>query len=182
MQAFLLVLSGTTSNVLCQNAENRSPIPPVPSERCIESENVCEQLFKLRVAHEKKEHEELVSRAEEALKISKELEVSIALKPRLGESELDKLQSLEKLLKKIRSELGARDSNSGDKEDDNDVLNDDLSEKPPADVVSGFKILRESTMKLVDEIRKSTRFTISAAAISTSNTILKLTRILRFWR
>ena len=51
----------------------------------------------------------------------------------------------------------------------------------PKDVVDGFKVLRSNTIKLVDELNKTTRFTISAAAIQTTNTVLRITRFLKFW-
>jgi hypothetical protein len=180
-----LMLFGMTSAVVCQNNEFRLPPTKSEAEKCLREENICEQLEKLRIAHEKKEHEEMVSRAEEALKLSEELEKSIVANPQLNERDREKLQSFEKLVRKIRSELGAKDVDADpDKNDSNDTesADDGGDPSPPKDVVSGFKVLRESTIQLVNEIRKSTRFTISAAAIATSNAVLKLTRILRIWR
>jgi len=179
-----LALSGVLTVSLGQSQDITFPRTRAEGIPCTKEENICEQLEKLRIEHEKKEHGELVSRAEQALRLSEELERSITQNPELGEKDLEKLQSFEKLVRKIRSELGAKDSDSsGDKgngEDDN--FDDDPEEKPPNDVVSAFKSLRQSTIKLVDEIRKSTRFTISATAIRSSNAVLKLTRAIRFWR
>ncbi len=180
-----LMLFGMTSAVVCQNNEFRLPPTNSEAEKCLREENICEQLEKLRIAHEKKEHDEMVSRAEEALKLSEELERSIVANPQLNERDREKLQSFEKLVRKIRSELGAKDVEADPDETDTkdtESVDDGVDHSPPNDVVSGFKVLRESTIQLVNEIRKSTRFTISAAAITTSNAVLKLTRILRFWR
>lgn len=182
LSALFVLLFGTATNSVCQNAEERFPPTRNESERCIKDESVCEQLQKLRIAHEKKEHGEMVSRAMEALRLSEELEASISANPQLSEADRSKLQAFEKLVRKIRSELGARDSDDEKDVNDRDNVEDELEPKGPVDVVSGFKILRESTVKFVDEIRKTTRFTISAAAIRSSNAVLKLTRALRFWR
>lgn len=182
--SLLVVLCGTVSNVLCQTSDIAFPKTRAEGERCIKEEHVCEQMEKLRIAHEKKEHGEMLTRAEEALKLSEDLERSIAINSQLSERDRGKLQDLEKLVRKIRTELGAKDVNSDKNviDEGDDIADEDEAPKNVNDVVSGFKILRESTVKLVDEIRKTTRFTISAAAIQSSNAVLRITRMLRFWR
>lgn len=175
---------GVVSGVYCQTSDVAFPKTKAEGERCIKEEHVCEQLEKLRIAHEKKEHNEMLERAEEALRLSEDLEKSIAANPQLREREREKLQDLEKLVRKIRSELGGKDVDAtrNDNDKDDETFDEEEEPKNVNDVVSGFKILRQSTVKLVDEVRKTTRFTISAAAIQSSNAVLRITRMLRFWR
>lgn len=126
--------------------------------------SIKETIVKGRIEREKKEHEELIKRGEESAQLGKELEESFAKNSRLGPEDQKKLERLEKNLKKIRSELG------GD--------NDDIEEKPlSAD--SAFKALQSYTLTLVDELKKTTRYTISASAIETSNAVLKIVRFIR---
>jgi hypothetical protein len=135
-----------------------------------------EQMEKLRIAKEKKEYEELLERGQQALRLSEELEASQQL---TGE-DVAKLESLEKIVKKIRGELGGRDDdgNVPDAESEPD------NEREPASLGVGdaLKNLKDQTVKLVDELKKTTRFSISAAAIQSSNAVLRLTRFLRLRR
>ena len=85
--------------------------------------------------------------------------------------QIDKgLDRLEKLASKIRDDLG------GDGDGDDRFTAD---ETPPADVRQGFIALKDSTEKLVKELKRTSRFTISAAAIQTSNAVIKFARFLR---
>src|SRR5215217_1788793 len=86
--------------------------------------NVKEMLFKMQVDQAKKEHRELLDRAEELLAITDQLEKTVESRGDLGGPDFEKLAAAEKLAKKIRGELGA----DGDSESDPDV--DDLRRKP----------------------------------------------------
>ena len=52
-------------------------------------------------------------------------------------------------------------------------------EDAPSNLQIAFKSLQSTTMKLVDELKKTTRFTVSAIAIQSSNTLLRLVRFIR---
>lgn len=130
--------------------------------------SIKENLAKGRIEQEKKEYEELLTRADEALKLSGDLEKSFAANNKLSSADLKKLEKLEKVVKKIRKDLGG--------DDDDDAAD----EKAPSTVESAFKSLRDNTTKLFDELKKSTRYTISALAIQSSNALLKVVRFLRF--
>lgn len=132
-----------------------------------------EMLEKRKIEEAKKEHERLLKRGEEALKISQELEKSIASGGAMSPRDRNKLADLEKLVKKIRGDLGGEDGEAVE-----DV--DEADERPPADVVEGVKALSSATLRLVDELKKTTRFSISAVAIRSSNSVLKIARFLRF--
>jgi len=131
---------------------------------------------KLQIEKEKKEFEEMQDRGKQALEISNELEKSVADKGQFTDADKAKLETLEKLVKRIRRDLGGSDD---DKTTDDDG---DETEKTPASVVEGFKTLQDSTFKLVDELQKNSRFTVSTAAIRSTNAVLRLVRSLRFWK
>lgn len=131
-------------------------------------QNVKENLAKQRIEQEKKDYEELLGRSEEALQISEDLEQSFAKSNQISSETEKKLEKLEKLVKKIRSDLGG--------DDDNDE--DDKDEKPTS-VENAFKKLQEATVKLYDEVKKSSRYSISAIAIQSSNAVLKIVKFIR---
>jgi hypothetical protein len=134
-----------------------------------------EMMKKMQIDQAKKEYEEMLDRGQQALKISQEVEKDFSAKNQLSRSDIEKLDSLEKLVKKIRGELGGGDG------DDSDADADGTKVEPvpnnPADAV---KALGTFTSKLVDELQKTSRFGISAIAIESSNAVIKVVRFLRF--
>ena len=131
-------------------------------------DSIKENLAKGRIDQEKKEHEELLKRGDEALKLSEDIEKSFAANNKLSSEDFKKLDRLEKIVKKIRTELGG--------DDDDDITED----KTPSTLENAFKSLQENTVKLVDELQKSTRYSISVIAIESSNVLLKVVKFLRF--
>jgi hypothetical protein len=134
---------------------------------------VKEMIAKQKAERERKDHEAMLARGEEALRLAKQLENSFATTGELSQQDKSRLESLEKVVAKIRKELGGDD-------DDGDVGAIQGSEEPrPSNLQEAFKYLQSTTVKLVDELKKTTRFSISAVAIQSSNTVLKLVRFLR---
>ncbi len=161
-------------SAIAQNADNRSPLGKPASEED-QPKNVREMFSKMRVEQRKKEYDEMLQRGEKALKLSEQLETSFSQNNQLSQADKEKLNDLEKIVKKIRSDLGG-DDDEGASDDQNETAKSDK----PADLVDGFKILQSNTVKLVNELKKTSRFSISAVAIQSSNSILKLVRFLRF--
>ena len=114
----------------------------------------------------------MLDRGEEALRLSEQLEKAFGANGKLSDKEVAKIAAVEKIVKKIRNELGG-DDDGKEESDDERPSGSALS---PADAV---KSLRSTTLALFDELKKTTRFSISAAAIQCSNTVLKLARFLR---
>ncbi len=134
-----------------------------------------EMLAKQKAERDKRDYEELLERGDEALKLAMQLENSFAENKGLSQQDKAKLESLEKVVGKIRKELGGADDGGG-----NDADSVDPTEEPkPSTVAEAFKYLESNTIKLVDELKKTTRFSISAVAIQSSNTVLKLVKFLR---
>jgi hypothetical protein len=135
--------------------------------------SVGEMVEKQRILRQKKEYGEMLKRGDEALKLSEELETSFNESESLSPKDLERLAALEKVVGKIRGDLGGGD--------DDDKLEDSTGPENNArrDVVSAFKFLRSSTVRLVDELKKSSRFSISVAAVESSNAVIRIARFLR---
>ncbi len=130
---------------------------------------------KLAIEREKKDFEEMQDRAKQAFDLSKELENSAEKNKQFTANELSKLDELEKLVKRVRKDLGGSD------DDEKDFGKDDGAGKPST-FADAVKTLETVTGKMYDEVQKSTRFTVSGAAIRTSNAVLRLTRLLKVFR
>jgi membrane-associated HD superfamily phosphohydrolase len=133
------------------------------------SDGLKETMAKWRIKSEKKDFEELQKKGEETEKLVDELTESFAEKKKLTADDTVKLEKLEKLVKKIRNEVGAQN----DDEDDDDM---------PKDLVEAFATLHEKTASLLKELKKATRLTVSAIAIETSNSLLKIVKFIRLKR
>lgn len=167
----ILVLALSAVGISAQTASNEPW--PFPDRRKPDDDNrfVKEMLAKQQTAREKKEYEILVERGETALKLSTELERSFRKKDHLSEVERKKLEEFEKLVSRIRKDLGGADDREAEVE---------FKEKDsPKDVREGFVYLKRSTEELVSEIKRSTRFSVSILAIESSNTLIRLARFLR---
>jgi SMC interacting uncharacterized protein involved in chromosome segregation len=129
---------------------------------------IMETMAKKQLEENKKEHERLIKRSQDAVKISEELEKSFAKNKKLTSQDQNKLKDLEKLLKRIRKDLGG----SADEEDQ-------LEEKPTT-MANALNALKETTESLYEQVKKTTRYTISAVAIKSSNTVLYIVKFLQF--
>lgn len=162
----LLVVSGTA---FAQNADNRTN----PFGRQREEDqplNIVETMAKMRIEKEKKEYDKMLERGEEALKIAGELEKAFEGNGKLSDAEVAKLAALEKLSKQIRSDLGGGD--------DDEIKS--LEEKPARLPHSeAIRTLKSAAAELFSHLKKTSRFTVSAAAIQSSNAVLRLSRVLR---
>lgn len=130
-------------------------------------QNIKETLAKQRIEDRKKEYDELLEKGEKALKMSEDLQKSFAKNHKLTSQDQGKLKDLEKLLKKIRKDLG------GDDDDE------EIREKPTS-MANALNTLKDTTDNLYEEIKKTSRYTISAVAIKSSNALLNIVKFLRF--
>jgi hypothetical protein len=166
----LLALSAVA--ISAQTASNDTwPFPDRRKSGDDDSQIVKEMLAKQQTAREKKEYESLVERGETALKLSCEIEESFGEKEQLTDTERKKLAEFEKLVSKIRKDLGG--------DDEIEIAEDGEKTDTPKDVREGFLYLKRSTEQLVSEIKRSTRFSVSVLAIESSNTLIRLARFLR---
>lgn len=167
---FAAVLFSLTT--VCVNAQTDVPDASSRSGNATNKEDyptgIKESLARNRIEREKKDYEELLQNGEEALKLSEGLEKSFAVSNKLSAEDQRKLDRLEKLAKKIRRELGA---DSDDEEDEN---------ANPSSMLDAFKTLQNSTGKLVEELKKTSRYSVSVVAIQSSNIFLKVVKFIRF--
>lgn len=159
------------STELAAQGQNQSSNDSNNNSRKDPESSIAEMLAKQQIIRRKKEYEELLKRGEEALKLSEDLENSFADGPSLTSQDIQKLQTLEKVASKIRNELGGNDEGE---EDSNSAENEARQT-----FSSAFKALRTTTQKLVDELKRITRFSVSVIAIQTSNSVIRLARFLR---
>jgi membrane-associated HD superfamily phosphohydrolase len=160
----LIFICGTAVCIAAQGDSTTADGKPRKEDLPI---GIKESLAKQRIAREKKDFAELVLRGEEALKLSNDLEKSFTENNQLSVEDKKKIDRLEKVIKKIRNEIGADDDESI--EFDNKSLS----------VLSALKALQNNTEKLVGELKKSTRYSISVVAVESSNMLLKVVRFLR---
>ena len=168
----LLAVASFAQNDL-PDATSRTPGRPRADDASV---NLKEMLARQKAERDKKDYDEMLKRGEEALRLAKQLETSYEQNKGFSSDDKARLDSLEKVVTKIRKELGG---------DDDGDLDDPAYMKPaeedpkPSTLEEGFKYLQSTTVKLVDELKKTTRFSISVVAIQTSNNVLKLVRFLR---
>ena len=167
---FAIAFAGA-SVAVAQSADNQTNIFAKPGDED-RPKSLKETLDKMRIEQEKKEYKEMLGRGDEALKITEELEKTVEKNGKLTDRDMAKVASVEKLVKKIRSELGGADDD-GDDEDKPAVPTGKLT------ALDAVKSLKTSTASLIDELQKTTRFSISAAAIQSTNTVLRIARYLR---
>jgi len=171
---FLVVLVGCSTSFAQNNNNPQFPFPDRDGRRNDDDAKVVkDMLAKQQAERDKKEHEEMMKRAEEALTLTNELDKAFEEHETISPKDEKKLVELEKLVRKIRGELGGDDD--GDSE-----ANAADDEPKPSTLKAAFDALKSTTTKLVDELKKTTRFSISAVAIQSSNTVIKIIRFLRF--
>ena len=113
-----------------------------------------------------KDHQENLKRAREIAQLGKDLGQTLKDKPSLDRESLKKVERLEKLTKKIRSEAG------GDEEEV-------TIEKRPSDIASTATQIAELSATLSNDVHETPRQVISASVIGNANTLLELIKILR---
>jgi len=169
----LLLAAAGFAQAELPDATSRTPGRPRSDDA---SMNIKEMLARQKAERDKKDYDEMLKRGEEALRIAKQLENSFEQNKGFSSDDKMRLDSLEKVVTKIRKELGGDDD--GETEESTFTQPAEAGPKP-SNLEEGFKYLQSTTVKLVDELKKTTRFSISVVAIQTSNNVLKLVRFLR---
>ena len=113
-----------------------------------------------------KDHEENVSRAKEIGDLAKQLQINLKDKTAIDRESAKKLDRLEKLTKKIRSEAG------GEEEEVKIV-------DRPADIAGAVKQIAESAESLSKAVQDTPRQVVSASVIGNANVLLELIKLLR---
>lgn len=121
---------------------------------------------KLLLKEEKKQYDENVARAHEVSELGSQLHESFAAKGAFSLDDTKKLERLEKLTRKIRSEAGGSDSEAESKD-------------MPAETSAVLKHLADAATELFKLVEKTPRHVVSAAVIDQSNKLIGLIQRLR---
>ncbi len=177
LRAMKILLAAPLLLVLWHSSAAQQDNSQGPSIVPARNENICEKTgdqmmdelrMKACIRQQQKEYRDLLDNGEEAVKLSTELEKAVDKTENLAAQDQKKLDRLEKLFKKIRSSLGGEEDEPG------------AEEEKPLSLRSAIQKLSERATGLLDELKKSTRYSISVAAIQTSNVIIRLVRYIRF--
>ena len=164
-------IGGCSSPALAaQNPQNQKTISIDPKKG--DDENapfaaVEEELkAKRAIKFAEKEYQENLDRARDLSVLGAELVASFKQKHTLDQEDINKLDKVEKLTKRIRNAAGGS-------EDDTEI------EKPPTDMAAAVKMLGELSHSLKEKVEKTPKHVISAAVIDQANALLELIRIVR---
>ena len=125
-----------------------------------------EMLARRDVKAAEKEHQENLERAREAAQLSTEIRDSFLNNKALGRNEVKKLERLEKITRKIRSEAGGSDG-------------DATLEYVPMELEPSLSRLAEISDKMRKGVEKTPRQVVSASVIERANEVLEIIRYLR---
>jgi hypothetical protein len=113
-----------------------------------------------------KDHEENLNRAKEIGEIAKQLKESSKNNPTPDRDCVKKIERLEKLAKKVRSEAGGED--------------EEMTITPgPPDLPAAIKQIAEAGETLSKEVQNTPRRVVSTSVISNANVLLQLIKIAR---
>jgi hypothetical protein len=155
---YLILIVAAFSTAAAAQDDRILPKPDDPSQW---PKAVLENKARMLIEESKKEHDTLLRRGDDAVEIAEKLERLASGATVRPKDVADKLDDLEKVVRKIRDDLNGDD-------DEGDLKDDEF----PQDI--GIKSLHALVLKLNDELKKTTRFSISAAAIDRSNAVLKM--------
>jgi hypothetical protein len=110
-----------------------------------------------------KEHQENLNRAREIAQIGKELKDSFKDKTSLDRDCFKKIERLEKLTKKVRSEAGGED--------------EEVNISRPTDLPAAITQISEASETLSKDVQNTPRRVVSASVINNANVLLELIRV-----
>jgi hypothetical protein len=125
-----------------------------------------EMRAKRAIKYAEKEHKENLDRANEIADLGKGLAASFKQKKALDRDDLKRLDRLEKLTKKVRSEAGGEDSESS-------------LEKTPSDLASTVCQIGDISLSVSDKVKQTPRQVVSAEVIDEANKLLELIKLAR---
>ena len=113
-----------------------------------------------------KEHEDNLKRAREIKQIGEELRDTLKDKSIIDRDSLKKVERLEKLTKKVRSEAGGE--------------NEEVTiEQKPADLCGAVTQIAEASEELSKDVHETPRQVVSASVIGKANVLLELLKMVR---
>lgn len=167
----LLVLSSSIA-VAQSTQPERTPRPPRPQSPLPNRDETPLGSFeeelraKRAIRLAEKYHKENLDRAREVAELAKQLQTNLKDKTTIDRDSTKKLERLEKLTKKIRSEAG------GENEEVKIV-------DRPADITAAVNQIADSAESLSKAVQNTPRQVVSASVIGNANVLLELIKLLR---
>jgi hypothetical protein len=115
---------------------------------------------------EKKDYEEHVARAQEARDLAAELQKTYEIAHSFNAADYKKLERLEKLIRRVRNEVGGSQTDGDPKE-------------LPRTQDEAASLLADMAQELCDEVEKTPRRVVSASIIDLSNKLIALIQFVR---
>lgn len=170
----MLICSGVVVGQVIPASPRPAPTPPPrPIDGTIKSQDDTplttfeeEIRAKRAIKMAEKDHEENLKRARELAQLGKDIEQALKDKKTIDRESLKKVERLEKLTKKIRSEAGG---------DDEELT----IENRPSDITSAATQIAETSATLSKNVQDTPRQVISASVIGNANLLLELIKMLR---
>ena len=171
---FAVMLGGSVAVAQVTSSPRPSPTPPPrpidgtlkPDDNrpltSFEEEMRAKRAIKLA----EKEHDDNLKRAREIADVGKDLQETLKDKSVIDRNSLKKVERLEKLTKKIRSEAG------GDNEDV-------TIENKPSDLCGTVTKIAEASESLSKNVQDTPRQVVSASVIGQANVLLELLKMVR---
>ncbi|HEX8140255.1 MAG TPA: hypothetical protein VF544_22010 [Pyrinomonadaceae bacterium] len=171
-RTLLILLAAVAFTVFCGQAQAQIFTPPRdPSQSKDDNDSPLgspqrEMRARLEIQRAEKERRENLDRAREVAQLGTELRDAYVSRQTLAREELKKLERLEKLTRKIRSEAGGSDD-------------DEPLEDAPREMNAAIKRIAELSDELRKGVEKTPRLVVSAAVIEHSNELLELIKFVR---
>lgn len=169
----LIILSAGAASAQMPSSTPRPPLPPPPRGDDPRDRDQTpmgsfeeEMRAKREIKLAEKDHEENLARAKEISDLVKALQGALKDKTAIDRESQKKIDRLEKLTKKIRSEAG------GEGEEVKIV-------DRPADITAAVNQVAESAEAFAKEVQDTPRQVVSASVISKANVLLELIKLLR---
>jgi hypothetical protein len=161
----LLVFAGCVGAATAQTGARTPPIDTKPDDKPYLSDPMNEMRARMASRYAEKEHRENLDRASELARIAAEVKANFKTSQVLTKDDQKKVERIEKLAKKIRSEAGGSDG--------------DLVSSIPANLGEAIAQIAELTDQLNKSVSAIPKLVISAGVIDQTNQLLQVVKYVR---
>lgn len=169
----VFVLAAACSAVAGQVARQNDPLSSIsadkrsPDSSDNQRNSMAEEMrINREIKSAEKDHKQNLERAREVSDLAQELAASFVKDNSLDREDIKKLEKLEKLAKRIRSEAGGSEDEV-------------IIEKRPSDLVEAMNCIAKVSASLNEKVQETPRQVVSATIIDKANVLLELIRIVR---
>lgn len=168
------IIGVTYSAVIAQSSKQTNPAGSISADKSLPSAGedqsgnaITEEMrVKREIKFAEKEHRQNLERANEPSELGQEIAASFKRKNSFDREDIKKLDKLEKLAKRVRSEAGGSD--------------DEVTiDKKPNDLAEAINCMAEVSTSLNAKVQETPRRVVSTEIIDQANVLLELIRIVR---